>query len=269
MTPAREQYTHGHHDSVLRTHAWRTVQNSAAYLVPELLPGLTVLDVGSGPGTITLDLAARVAPGRVVGVDTSAEVTRKAADLAAEQSVTNVSFVVGDAYALDFEDASFDIVHAHQVLHHLADPVAALTEFRRVCKPGGVVAVREVDYAGTIWYPVLPGLAEWMALYQRVHRSNGGEPDAGRRLKAWAWAAGFTEVQSSASVWCFASDDERRWWGEAWAERAVASGFADTALASSLASPSDLARIRDAWLSWVSSPEGWLSMPHGEVLCRA
>ena len=57
-----ERYTHGHHESVLRSHTWRTVDNSAAYLAPLLRPGLTVLDVGAGPGTITVELAERVAP---------------------------------------------------------------------------------------------------------------------------------------------------------------------------------------------------------------
>src|SRR5262245_25345231 len=53
---AREEtYTHGHHESVLRSHRWRTIENSAAYLLPYLSPGLDVLDVGCGPGTITID----------------------------------------------------------------------------------------------------------------------------------------------------------------------------------------------------------------------
>jgi ubiquinone/menaquinone biosynthesis C-methylase UbiE len=65
-------YTHGHHESVLRSHRWRTVENSAAYLVPFLRPGLDLLDVGCGPGSITQDFATRVAPGRVCGLDRSA-----------------------------------------------------------------------------------------------------------------------------------------------------------------------------------------------------
>src|SRR6188472_2086916 len=64
-----DTYTHGHHESVLRSHEWRTAENSAAYLLPHLQPGMDLLDVGCGPGTITLDLARLVAPGHVVGVD--------------------------------------------------------------------------------------------------------------------------------------------------------------------------------------------------------
>ena len=65
----RMAYTHGHHESVLRSHTWRTAENSCAYLLPELRPGQGLLDVGCGPGTITADLALLVAPGGVVGLD--------------------------------------------------------------------------------------------------------------------------------------------------------------------------------------------------------
>lgn len=263
-----ERYTHGHHESVLRSHTWRTVENSAAYLVPSIRPGLSVLDVGCGPGTITVDLARRVAPGHVVGLDASAEVIGKAHELAVLEGVTNVEFVVGDAYATGFDDDSFDIVHTHQTLHHVADPVAVLRELRRVAKPGGVVAAREVDYAGTVLHPLTPGLELWASVYQLVHRSNGGEPDAGRRLRQWARAAGFAEVESSASVWCFASDGDRQWWGGMWQDRVLESAFADDALSRGFATQRQLQQISDAWRAWADDPDGWMAMPHGEVLCR-
>jgi ubiquinone/menaquinone biosynthesis C-methylase UbiE len=89
-------YTHGHHDSVLRSHRWRTAANSAAYLLPHLHRGMSLLDVGCGPGTITFDLARRVAPGRVVGVDLSADVIEEAAHAARANGLDAVDLVVGD-----------------------------------------------------------------------------------------------------------------------------------------------------------------------------
>jgi len=137
-----DRYTHGHHDSVLRSHRGRNVANSAAYLVPHLAPGQTLLDVGCGPGTLTADLARRVAPGTVVGLDRAESVLEEARASTEE----NVRFATGDVYDLPFANAAFDVVHAHQVLQHLTDPVAALREMNRVCRPDGVVAVRDADY---------------------------------------------------------------------------------------------------------------------------
>lgn len=264
-----ENYTHGHHETVLRSHIWRTALNSAAYLLPHLQQGMTILDVGCGPGTITVDLAELVAPGRVVGIDASPEVIEQARAHAAERGVTNVEFLVGDAYALEFDDGAFDVVHAHQVLQHLARPVDALAEWRRVVVEGGLVAVRECDYAGVIAYPGSPGLDSWAALYQQVHRSNGGEPDAGRRLKAWARAAGFAAVDAGASVWCFSTTDERAWWGGMWRDRVLASAFAGDALGKGLATQADLEAISFAWARWAEDPDGWMVFPHGEILARS
>ncbi len=155
-----DEYIHGHHESVLRSHTWRTVANSAAYLIPKLRTGGVLLDVGCGPGTITVDLVRRLAHGRVVGIDASSGIIVRAAGLAADEGVHNASFQVGDVYALDFADATFDIVHAHQVLQHLADPVAAMAEIRRVLHPGGVFAARDLDYGGVMIAPTIDGLVD-------------------------------------------------------------------------------------------------------------
>ena len=268
IAPA-ETYTHGHHESVLRSHSWRTVENSAAYLAPHLVPGARVLDVGSGPGTITIDLAQRVRPGIVIGVDAADDIVAHAAGLADSQRVENVEFAVGDAYALAFADDSFDIVHSHQVLQHLARPVDALREFRRVLKPGGLLAVRDVDYGGVIWSPASSGLSRWLELYHTVHAGNGGDPDAGRHLKRWVREAGFRDLQATATTWVFSTALEREWWGNSWSERATRSQFAAHAIESGHSNPDELAHIAAAWRDWAADDDGWLLMPHAEVLARA
>jgi ubiquinone/menaquinone biosynthesis C-methylase UbiE len=261
-------YTHGHHESVLRSHTWRTAANSAAYLLPHLRPGQRVLDIGCGPATITLELAELVAPGRVLGIDQSAEVLDAPRAEAAALGLSNVELAVGDAYALDLPDDSIDVVHAHQVLQHLSDPVAALVEMRRVCAADGVVAVRDADYAAMTWYPVDPRLDQWLALYQAVARSNSAEPDAGRRLRSWALAAGFTDVTSSASVWCFSASEERAWWASLWADRVTSSRFAEQAVDRGLATAAELEDIAAGWRDWAEQPDGFFAVLHGEVLAR-
>jgi len=269
MSTPDDRYTHGHHDSVLRSHRWRTVDNSAGYLLGRLVPGVDVLDVGCGPGTITLDLAARVAPGRVVGLDRAEDVVDAARAAAEAGGVADVEFVSGNVYDLDLADDSFDVVHAHQVLQHLSDPVAALVEMRRVTRPGGVVAVRDSDYSAMTWYPESPGLDRWLDLYRELARANDAEPDAGRRLRAWALEAGFTDVAATASAWCFAADDDRQWWGSMWADRVVASAFAEQAIGRGVSTVEELDSLADAWRSWAASPDAWFAVLHGEILARA
>ena len=266
MAP-QEKYTHGHHESVLRSHSWRTIENSAAYLAPHLQRGLRVLDVGCGPGTITTEIADRVGPdGSVVAIDSSGDVIALASET---QGRPNLTFTVGDVYAIDAADDAYDIVHAHQVLQHLADPVAALVEMRRVCKPGGIVAARDSDYTSMAWYPRTPELSEWLELYCGITRGNGGDPDAGRRLLAYAHSAGFDDVTPSAGVWCFAAPSDRQWWAGLWADRVVESSLAEQAVDGGHATHADLERIANAWRAWASDPDAWFAVLHGEILARA
>jgi SAM-dependent methyltransferase len=263
-------YTHGHAESVLRSHRTRTAENSAAYLLPYLKPGHRLLDVGSGPGTITADLAALVR--EVVAVEINeeaAEITRAGLR---ERGVTNAEVVVADVRALDLDDGpfdrAFDVVHAHQVLQHVADPVAALREMARVTRSGGVLGVRDSDYAAFAWYPQLPGLDRWLELYRAAARANGGEPDAGRRLLGWAHAAGLEDVTATSTTWCFATPETRAWWGGMWSDRVTGSALADQLVREERASREELRAIGDDWLAWAEDPDGWISIPHGELVVR-
>lgn len=256
-------YTHGHPAAVLRSHRWRTVANSAAYLAPRLVRGASVLDVGCGPGTITAEFATLVAPGPVLGLDASEAAVSAAS---ADHQASNLTFRTGDVYALDLADDSIDVVHAHQVLQHLADPVRALREMRRVCRPDGVVAVRDGDYAAMSWWPASPGLDRWQDLYRAVARANGGEPDAARRLVGWVRAAGFDRLEVGASAWCFADPADRAWWSETWAVRIADSPLADRALELGLATRPELDGCAAAWRAWALEGDACFVVPHAEVL---
>ena len=259
---SEETYTHGHHESVLRSHTWRTAANSAPNLVPLLRPGQSVLDVGCGPGTITTDIARLVAPGRVVGVDRSTAVIDLAA---ATDGVDGPSFHVGNVYRLAFDDDTFDVVHAHQVVQHVAEPVRALAEMRRVCRPDGVVAVRDGDYSSFAWAPLDRRLDRWLELYRSLARHNGGEPDAGRFLLGWMHEAGFSEVRAGASVWCFSTPQDRAWWGGMWADRMHDSAIATQLVELGWSTVDELDEIGAAFRAWADHPAGWFAVPHGEA----
>jgi SAM-dependent methyltransferase len=259
-------YTHGHAESVLRSHRTRTVENSAAYLLPYLRPDHRLLDVGSGPGTITADLARLVREVVALEItDEAAALTRAELD---RQGLAGIDVRVGDVHAIDLADDEVDVVHAHQVLQHVADPVTALREMARVTRSGGVLGVRDSDYAAFAWYPRPPELDRWLELYRDAARANGGEPDAGRHLLAWAHAAGLVDVTATSSTWCFATPETRAWWGGMWADRIIGTALADQLVRERRASRDQLREMADAWLAWAADPDGWISIPHGELVIR-
>lgn len=264
--PGDETYPHGHHPSVLAAHGARTAQNSCAHLLPHLAPGTTLLDVGFGPGSITADLAGIVAPGEVVGLEVAPAAAEAAGALLSERGVTNVTLRTGSVYELPFEDGSFDVVHCHQVLQYLTDPSAALREMARVARR--VVAAREVDYASMHWYPLNPGMEDWLDSYRSAARDAGGEPDAGRHLRAWANAADLDllgEVQLGATTWTYATEAATRWWGDVQGARVLESEQNAKLKALGL-DDERIARMAADWKAWGHHPDAWFSMVHGELL---
>ena len=262
------RYTHGHSAAVLSAHSRRGAADSAAYLLAHLRAGMDLLDVGCGPASITADLAERVAPGRVVALDAAAGALEAARATLHERGLSEqVEVTCGDVMALPFEDASFDVVHAHQVLQHLTDPVGALAEMRRVTRPGGIVAVRDAVYSAMTWFPEPAGMEQWRSVYMATARANGGEPDAGSRLLSWAREAGFADVTASASTWCYATPTDRAWQSQTWAQRCLTS-FGPQAVELGLADGSDLETMAQAWRQWGASEDAWFVVVHGEVLAR-
>lgn len=263
-----ERYTHGHHAAVLAAHSARTAQNSAAFLLPHLQTGQRLLDVGCGPGSITVDLAALLDPGEVIGIDAVAAVIEQARALAEQRAVLNVRFEQADCYALPFDDGSVDIVYAHQVLQHVARPVDALREMHRVLRPGGLVAVRDADYATMVHAPHDPRLDRWLQLYDTVARSNGGEPNAARFLRGWVQQAGFEQDSTTASAWSYADPVGTAAWGTQWASRVSEGSFAEQAVAGGHATQEELLDLADAWRAWSVRPDAYFAFVHGEVLAR-
>lgn len=259
-------YSHGHQPSVLSSHAARTAQNSCAYFLDRIAPGQRILDLGCGPGSITMDLAELVGPtGSVTGVDFSPEAIAHAHAAAQERGDNRTQFVVGNLVDVDVEPDSFDIVHAHQVLQHVADPVSALAAMARYCRPGGLIVARDADYGAMAWYPHSPGLDQWHETYCAGARSTGGEPFAGRRLRAWANAADLSVQFAGSSTWTYATLETTTWWGNSQADRVLTSTFAQRAAEQGL-TPGDLEQIAAGWRTWGQDPDAWFFLPHGEII---
>jgi SAM-dependent methyltransferase len=198
MSPAAT-YTPGHSAAVTAFMARRSVDSHAAFVLPHLRPSDRVLDVGCGPGTITIGLAARVPEGSVLGLDLNAGQVECARILADERGCANASFEVGAIESVNLPEASFDLVFAHAVFEHLSAPVAALRRIRRWLRPGGRVALRSPEWGGLVVHPGGPEVDRATEAYAALQRGNGGNLRAGRELGFWLAEAGFELHARSAS----------------------------------------------------------------------
>ncbi len=257
-------YQHGHHSSVVADHAKRTAEVAAAFFLPFLKPGMRLLDVGCGPGSITSGLAQRVAPGMTIGIDPSASVIETARSLAG--SMAHLTFEVGDIFRSPFAAETFDAIFAHQVLQHLSQPIEALKIARTLLKPGGVVGVRDVDWGSATFFPDNQGMRRFLTLYYELARRSGAEPDAGRHLRRWFRKAGFSETCVSTSTVSYTDTVTTRDWGESYAERTLHSNLADRALQLGIATRSELEDIAAAWRAWAGDPDAYFCFSHTEVV---
>jgi SAM-dependent methyltransferase len=247
----------------------RTAGQEAAFFLPHLRPGLRVLDVGCGPGSITVGLAAAVAPGEVVGVDADPERVARARARAAQAGAGNVRVARADVHALPFPTASLDAALVHAVLEHLPDPAAALREVHRVLKPGGVVGARSPDYgSGVLLYPPDPLLEEVFAWHARLKDTEAGIGAAaaagggrmGRALRPALRAAGFRGVTGAASMDCAGTTAETRRVGDVWAS------FVGTDRFHAVADAAARARAAAAWRAWSTHPDSFFATPWGEAI---
>jgi 2-polyprenyl-3-methyl-5-hydroxy-6-metoxy-1,4-benzoquinol methylase len=264
-TPAAEVYQHGHHASVVTNHAKRTAEKDAAFFLPVLRPGMRLLDVGCGPGSITAGLARRVAPAETIGIDASTSVIDTARSLR-DPSLDRLTFEVGSIYQPRFAPEAFDAVFAHQVLQHLARPVDALSQIRTLLKPGGVVGVREVDWGSATFYPENDGMRRFLRLYYDLAHRNGGDPNAGRHMRRWFREAGFIETRVTTSTTSYTDADATREWANTYAERTLHSNLADKALEYGIATRADLESMAAGWRAWSDDPDALYCFSHTEVV---
>ena len=257
-----DSYTHGHHASVVQQHLRRTAEEAASFLLPKLTAQMRILDVGCGPGSISVGLARHVPAGEVVAIDVAEEVLDVARQRAADEEVTNIRFEPASVYELPYEDAAFDAVYAHQVLQHLSDPVAALREASRVLKPGGMVAVRDADYGTMVEWPKSPEIGRWRDIYHAVAEANNADADAGRALPSWLRHAGFSAVEVFLDNWRFDDPETVRNWGESWAVRTTDSAFGKQAVQYGIATEVDLAEIAAGWRAWTTDPDAFFMFIH-------
>ena len=243
-------------------HARRTATKEAAFLMPHLRPGMSVLDCGCGPGTITIGLAEAVAPGQVLGMDIDPARVESASETAAKQGVSNVTFEVGDFHALRHADESYDAVFESAVLMHLAEPLEAAREVYRVLKPGGVFGARDRHLDGDTVTNLSAEVWETIDLRVKYLELQGADLRFGRRLPAVLREAGFLIVDIIPSVEAGDSPEDRRLWGERMSRFLHQPDLIKLAAAKGWANVERLEQLDFAYTAWARDPNTVFAPTH-------
>lgn len=260
------RYTMGYDEDFRQLLNRRSARTHAAYLLPHLRAGQTVLDFGCGPGTISLGLAQAVDPGKLHGVDmeeTQIALARSAAESGGHE---NVAFHVGNINDLPFEDATFDVAHCHAVLMHIPDIATALAEVHRVLKPGGTIACREAIVASSFLEPGSAEIDRAWGVFTKLLAANGGHPQLGRELKQQLLDAGFEEIRPAFSFDSFGTDADVEFFHGFIVDWFHSPAVVEAAIKYSLSTAEEFERGRDALEAWRTSPGAVGSIGFGECL---
>ena len=265
---ATPDYTMGFSEEFLEALRRYTARTHAAHLLPYLKPGLRVLDFGCGPGTISVGLAEAIEPGELHGIDMEESQISLARSVVEAGGYDNATFHVGDVTALPFEDDFFDVAHCHNVLMHIPDTHAVLTEVKRVLKPGGIVSSREMIGESSFTHPDFGVIRKAWDMFEDLIAADDGHPQMGKDMKLHFVKAGFTDICATASfdtystpkgvafVYAFAN----KWFlGPEITEAAIKYGASTRKLCDD---------IRIAYDKWKDHPGAICAIAHGEIIAR-
>lgn len=188
-----EQYSGGYATQTLNEFFKRSLDQEGRFFKDYIKAKQTVLDVGCGPGSLSLQLAEIVgAAGFVHAVDIQSQ------QFPTEHS-ENIAFQAASIYQLPFEECTFDAILAHAILYHLADQDSALLELKRILKPGGLLGIRDAEFAGDVCFPEVNNLDLAWQIIESCFAHTGSDIFYGRKQSGSLMKAGFELVALSAS----------------------------------------------------------------------
>ena len=265
---ATPDYTMGYSEEMLKTQLRATAENSAEFLLPYLRPGLRVLDFGCGPGTISVGLAKAVAPGEMHGVDMEESLVEMARSAAASQGQYNAIFHVGDVTDLEFEDNFFDVAHCRSVLMHVPDTAAVLSEVKRVLKPGGIIACREMICDSAFTHPDFGIMKRSWDMFADLVAADDGHPQMGKDMKGHILEAGFANIRMSASFSVYNSPGEIASIYRLISQWLLSPEVAEAAIKYGASSESLVNELQAAYDRWKEHPGALFTFAYGEAIAN-
>jgi SAM-dependent methyltransferase len=258
----QRRYNMGYSEQQIRMMCERTLKTHGRFIIPYLKPGMTVLDCGCGPGTMTIDIAKAVFPGKVVAIDISAEQLQVAKANAAAENVTNIVFQAASVSVLPFADNTFDLVFSQALLDHLVKPLDAIREQKRVTKNGGIVAAHSGYFSHKILYPTNPILEEAISLRWQVIAENGGDVDIGIKLGELFYQAELRDIRFT--VLCDNRDVSL--YASCFADEVFDFPYFKKLLTEKRITIEKLQAFQDAWHAFAKIPYAYYGSLWGEVV---
>ena len=259
-------YTMGYSEEFLQALLRYTAKTHAAHLLPHLKPGLRILDFGCGPGTISIGLAEAVAPGEFHGVDMEASQIDLAKLFAARDGRDNMTWHVADVLDLPFEDDCFDVAHCCNVLMHVPDTQAVLREVKRVLKPGGLIASREMISESCFTHPDLGVIRRAWDMFEDLLAADEGHPQMGKDMKTHFVEAGFTNIRVGASFDSYSTPEDVAFiygFAQQWF---LSPEITEAAIKYGAATPEVCEQIGVAYAEWKDHPGAFAAVAHGELI---
>ena len=253
----------GYSEEMLQSLMRRNAETNAGYLLPLLRPGMRALDLGCGPGNISIGLAQAVDPGLLYGIDREESQVDLARALAAALKRENALFQVGEAAGLSFEDGFFDVVHCHDVLMHIPDTQAVLAEVKRVLKPGGIIGCREMISRSSFTYPDYGVIGKAWDMFEDMIATDGGHPQMGKDLKTQLALAGFSEARIMASFDVYSTPEEVEFIYGVANEWFLSGEMTETALQYGASTVELAEAIRVAYQRWKDDPGAVCALAFG------
>ena len=262
-------YTIGHGDDASRRLSRRNLEKDAAYILSHLEPGMRVLDVGCGPGSISVGLAAAVAPGEFHGIDMSQSQIDVATSTAQQNGLSNAQFQVADVMALPFPDDHFDVVHCSAVLMHVPDTQSVLSEILRVLRSGGIFGANEPTGVSFI-EPDIGNSTRLAEVFSAVLASNGGHPNIGKELKGKMFDAGFVDIEATGMVesCCKPSDPGEPTLFDSIKEVFLGTIISGQAVDLGIATQAEFDQWNKDFLVWQDTPGAFAGVIYGQIVGR-